>query len=157
MATLFDIQLFIPTGYDRITGWQYSEKPNEIYPFDTAPAANAYYDDKLKQIAEIAVLNSSAIQLLLSRDTDNLPSETQRVFIYDGENVRFWFAAYHEPGPSVFEERYYIQRIYFDIGYYTFMKPKADDLREVIAAAQTIEELKQILGDEFELYDLPTE
>ena len=156
MATLYYVHLFIPVDYDRVTGWQYPEQPNENYPFETALAANSYYDEKLKQLQELAVLNSSAVQLLLTREADG-EQETQRVFIYDGENVRFWYAAYHEPGQSEFEDRYYIQRIYFDIGYYTFMKPKADDPREIIAAAPTIKELLDTLGDQAEMYDLPTE
>lgn len=149
MAT-FLFSIHVPVSYEYGKGWIFSPEALESKPFDNPVKANHYYDDRIKEQYSIAAMNGSAVKFSIAMD-----GTMQRSDIYEGENVRFWFAAYHEPGMSELEERYYIDRIYFDAGYYNFMFRKEEHPQVIpVAAAATMDELKDILGENFHLYDI---
>lgn len=149
MATfLFSIHL--PVSYEYGKGWIFSPAVLESKPFDNPVDANHYYDDRIKEQYSIAAMNSSAVKFSIAYE-----GIEQRMDIYEGESVLLWLAAYHEPGMSELEERYFIDRICFDAGYYNFMYKKEEHPMVIpMACAATIKELKELLGENFDLYEI---
>jgi len=135
-------------------GWNFGEPHTKLETTDPIEA-NAFYDEHNLTLEQLSVLHSSATMILLARREGKNEPELQRYDGYDGENVMGWLVAYHEPGLNPIEERFHIERIYADGGYYTFMASKEENpKRHITACAATIEEIEQMLGDKFHLYEI---
>lgn len=153
----YRLGVYLPIDYKIGEGWIY-DKPVEEAVFTEPVKANQDYDTKLSELSRYAVMHSKAVTVMLSRYDDESPAskpELQRFYTYEGENVFGWYCAYHKPGKHPVEERYYISKIYVNTGYYTFMhqKEKHPEIYPV-ACAQDLDELQQILGDKFHLYEI---
>jgi hypothetical protein len=145
------VRMSIATGYRYGEGWNYNGETS-VMLFSEPIQANKAYDGLMNELSTKAAIYGHAVKLELIRSVAG-EQEVQRHNEYDGENVRMWFAAYHKPGNAI-EERRYIDRIYYDIGYYTFMVQKEENPPVIpVAIAKTLEELQTLLGETFDMYE----
>ena len=137
-------------GY-KYDGW-ITDDPFESEVFENAIMANNYYDDKVKEMQQLAAMNGCAIILMLGRmDNPTAEPEIQRYKAYEGENVNGWYAAIINEGVSTASR--YIEQVTKDVGYYAFLSNKYQYIKP-IAVASTLEELKELLGTDFDMYEL---
>lgn len=135
----------------KYSGWVMDE-PMDSEVFENAIMANNHYDDKVKEMQQLAALNNTAIILMLGRmESPTATPEIQRYKAYEGENVNGWYAAIHNKGVAT--EARYIEQVTRDVGYYAFLSNKYQYITP-IAVAATMEELKEMLGDEWGMYEI---
>lgn len=153
---LYHLQLSVASDYKKGTGWKFGNGPVEDTPFDNPLMCNENFDSKSPDLIIMASSNSTAARLQIIR-VDGLQQEIIRERLYDGENVISWFAAYQTNAATIFEERRYIQRVLYPIGYYALMHPgnQLPDLT-ITGCAPTTYDLMEILGDQYTTYELRT-
>lgn len=123
--------------FDRIIGKE---------EFTDAVEANKYYDVQLRAINTHAVINDSAIRLILARAEEGQKPELMRNEIFEGECIHQWYVAYKG------EHGGFITQVVPNITYYSFIELNRNKPLVVQAIAPTLDELKDQLQESFDSY-----
>lgn len=146
---MFEIRVQVADKYRPGVGWAFLYEPEEAKTFVTEEDAWTFYREKIQDAPVSAALSGKAVRVQM-RTGDTMTA----THVYEGELVRWWYAAYHQKGQHPAEERFTIDRIYSDTFYYAAMQPSEDGRVETVAIAETLEELLFQLGREAGKYEV---
>lgn len=152
---IYQLQLSIATACSHESGWSFAQEPIEKEDFQDPIVANEKYDMLKLGMNITAAEHNMAVSLQLVRVEGDV-TETIRSTVYDGENVLGWKVAFHKEGVGP-EERFYIDTIHTSCGYYFFIHKKDNTTPyQVVQVGSDINELKNLLGEEFSKYEVLT-